>query len=64
MADLLRPELAATRGPTAGRSGFAPVVPETELPAGEWVGGSFLDYKQLSLLLQKPNCTVIYLYLF
>lgn len=33
VADLLRPELAATRGPTPGRTGFALVVQETELPA-------------------------------
>lgn len=33
VADLLRPELAATRGPIAGRTGYAVVVPETELPA-------------------------------
>ena len=35
VADLLRPELAATRGPTPGRTGFALVVQETELPAGK-----------------------------
>ena len=52
MADLLRPELAATRGPTAGRSGFAPVVPETELPAGKW-GRGLTD---LTLVMKTYNC--------